>query len=148
MYNVHSYIKENGKIKPDGICWDYVVLVNPKIEEGLVEIPKEQFSTESPKERHFFFIDCLKKGGTVFRVGGNKKYQIHSPNSDDPSNVAFLDEKFSVGDDFYLIDPLVENNGGDKIYVPNYFLSFFKEDTTRKDNICYFFRDEMELISW
>ncbi|MFA5173474.1 MAG: hypothetical protein WC435_03725 [Candidatus Paceibacterota bacterium] len=154
LYNVESYVIDNetGNPVPDGIFWDYAVLINPRVSGELVEIPSELLSKKSNSRRsHFFFLDALKKASKVYKLRKKEeiKEALWATNGIDIRKTDnFLDIKFCVNNDnFFIIDPEIKGNGGDKVCIPEFFASHTSPKVWENESY-FFYRYQLELISW
>lgn len=150
LYNVRSYVIDNetGSPVPDGLSWDYAVLINPRISGEFAEIPRELLSKKSDSQRsHFFFLDALKKASRVYKVKKEEEEKIRITNGFEvKKSPNYLNIQYKFGNSFYLIEPGIESSGGD-VYIPE---SLINEESAEKwENQKYFFyRHQLELISW
>lgn len=147
LYNVPSYVIENGKVIPDGIRWDEIILVNPKIYGELVEIPYEVFFMGKSERKHYFFRDVLKKAKQVFLASPEEKIWSLSDQMEikEEKNIS-LDKNFLIEDRFYITDPEILKNGGDTIFLPENMLIFPEGQNPDDKKRFFFFRHQLALL--
>ncbi|MDP3900260.1 MAG: hypothetical protein Q8Q23_04230 [bacterium] len=158
-HNMCSYVVDDGVVTPqnkskifrDGIYTDYMVLINPIINGEKVMIPPQKRNGES---NHFFYIDNLQKvEGRVYRV--KEDAQSHIEFND---FVDVMEDRikwdYNSDEDVVFINPEINENGGNRVYIPNYNLwSKISEDEVsdstsefKAKDRHFFWRYELELI--
>lgn len=133
-YNVRSYVEENGQVCWDGVAWDWITLVNPRIEGERIYIPAEE---NHGKENHFFYIDSTSRfTGPIYRIKEGAVCYIEDEHQMDIKEDSTFEPCESNG---LLVGPEICPNGMNRVYVN--WLDQPGDGTKR-----FFYRSELELI--
>jgi hypothetical protein len=135
-YNVHSYViqHEDGQPGWDGVAWDYIVMVNPRVDGEKVFIPAKQ--NHGREGEHFFYIDSLvrEEGSPVYQI----KSGAHPYVEKDAHGLEIEQDQSWQSTSGILFAPRIEQNGCNRVYLNN-----FESPDARR----FFYRSDLMLLN-
>ena len=135
-YNIRAYVEnDKGEVVWDGVAWDWITLINPRIEGERVYIPSDQ---NHGKENHFFYIDSTARfTGPIYRIKEGARCYVEDEHQMDVKEDSTFEPRENNG---LLVGPEICPNGMNRVYVD--WLDQPDDGTKR-----FFYRQDLVLLN-